>query len=132
MKLSADKETELLDTEALSALLSIAKEMDGQALDALISALAEVRANTQPPVESTRPVPTEGSTTDTPVTIEDSPAMMAVRLRDGRFRVWARSSGFGWLAFNLDQANARAIRDWFAANVEGDSDLFSHGSRHAH
>ncbi len=132
MKLAADKETELLDTEALSALLSIAKEMDGQALDALISALAEVRANTQPPVESTRPVPTEGSTTDTPVTIEDSPAMMAKLLRDGRVRLWARSSGFGWLAFNLSHEEAVTLKDWFTANVEGVSDLFGQSVGQAH
>ena len=120
------------EDEALMALLSIAQDMDGQDLDTLISALAEVRVQKLPPVAATRPMSIDASSMDTPVTMEDSPAMMAVRLRDGRFRVWARSSGFGWLAFNLDQADARAIRDWFAANVEGQSDLFGQEGGHTH
>lgn len=120
------------EDQALAALLAIAQEMDAAALDTLISALAEVRANTQPPVSAARPMPAEQSTMDTTVTIEDSPAMMATRLRDGRTRIWARSSGFGWLAFNLTTGDAAVLRDWFAANVEGDSDLFSESSGKAH
>ena len=68
----------------------------------------------------------------TPVTMEDSPAMMAVRLRDGRIRLWARNSGFGWLAFNLPEADATILKDWFNANLEGDSDLFSQSDGPAH
>ena len=111
------------EVEALSALLSIADEMDAEALDTLISAMAEVRAKKLPAVASTRP--TEPSDIDTPVTMENSPAMFAKLLKDGRVRLWARSSGFGWLAFNLPMEDARTLRDWFMANVDGISDLFS-------
>lgn len=113
------------EEEALSALLSIAEEMEAEALDTLISAMAEVRAKKLPAVASTRPMPTEQSAMHTPVTMEDSPAMMAVRLKDGRIRLWARSSGFGWLAFNLPTGEALLLKDWFNANLAGDSDLLS-------
>jgi len=59
--------------------------------------------------------------------------MMAVRLRDGRIRFWARSAGFGWLAFNLSTTDAMAIRDYLVANVDGGaSDLFGQGDMQRH
>lgn len=120
------------EEEAFAALLSIAEEMDTEALDKLISAMAEVRAHKQPAVAATRPMPTDPLSTATPITMEDSPAMMAVRLRDGRIRIWARSSGFGWLAFNLPETDALLLKDWFNANLEGNSDLISESSGPAH
>ena len=115
------------EEEALGALLSIAEEMDTDALDKLISAMAEVRAHKQPAVAATRPMPTDPLSMATPITMEDSPAMMAVRLRDGRIRIWARSSGFGWLAFNLGTTDPLLLKDWFIANLDGDSDLIGEG-----
>ena len=109
---------------AIAAILDLADAMDGNELDALISALAEVRKDKLPGVAQKRPSPTDPLTMETPVTMEDDPGMLGVRLRDGRVRLWMRSSGFGWLAFNLPIENARTLRDWFAANVDGDSDLF--------
>ena len=120
------------EEDALAALLSIAEEMDAEALDTLISAMAEVRAKKLPAVASTRPMPTEPSAMATSVTMEDSPAMLAVRLKDGRIRLWARSSGFGWLAFNLPTGDALLLKDWLNANLEGDSDLLSQSGGHAH
>lgn len=104
-------------------LIAQAQAFDAPSLDRLISALAEVRAGKQPPVSASRPNPNNESTMDTPVTMEDSPSMQLKVLRDGRIRLWVRSGGFGWLAFNLDMRDARVMRDWFAANVTGLTDL---------
>lgn len=104
-------------------LKAIAQRLDAPSLDTLISSLAEIRAGMQPAVSGLRPSPNDESINQTPITVEDSPAMQANVLRDGRIRLYARSSGFGWLAFNLDLRDARTLRDWFAANVNGISDL---------
>ena len=118
--------------EHLQNLVRSCTELTAQDLDLLISTLAEVRAAKSPPVSSTRPEPTNESAINTPVTVEDSPAMQARQLRDGRIRLWARSSGFGWLAFNLDLRDACTLRDWMTANVHGESDLFSQQSTEQH
>lgn len=112
------------------AQLQIAGAMNAQELDELISLLGELRSNMLPPVSAQRPNPlTQG---DTPATVEDAPAMMAASLKDGRTRIWARSAGFGWMAFNLRPIDAITLRDWLAANVQGDSDLFGDSITHTH
>lgn len=113
-------------------LMAMAQALDAPSLDRLISALAEIRAGKQPPVSASRPNPNNESTTDTPVTMEDSPSIQLKVLRDGRIRLWARSRGFGWLAFNLDMRDARVLRDWFATNVTGISDLISQENMQRH
>ena len=110
--------------------LNANKSLDAEALSELISELGEVRSNMTPPVSKTRPNPvTQGGTH---VTVEDSPEMLAVRVRDGRTRIWARSAGFGWMGFTLERIDALALRDWFAANVQGDSDLFGDSGANTH
>ncbi|WP_101048907.1 hypothetical protein [Macromonas nakdongensis] len=116
----------------IERLAESAGQLNAQELDGLISALAMTRATMSPPVSHARPKPTDESAMDTPVTVEDSPAMEARLLRDGRVRLWARSSGFGWLAFNLEPRNARVLRDWLAANVEGASDLIGQQNAQRH
>lgn len=120
------------EEDALAALLSIADDMEAEALDKLISGMAEVRSRKKPEVARSRPGQVDALSIATPVTVEDSPAMMAVRLKDGRIRIWARSSGFGWLAFNLPTSDALLLKDWFNANLEGHSDLIGQGVGQAH
>lgn len=121
-----------MNDNATAAILDMANAMDGNELDVLISALAEVRKDKLPSVAQKRPNPSDPSVMDTPATVEDNPGMMGIPLKDGRVRLWVRSSGFGWLAFNLPIENARTLRDWFAENVDGDSDLFSDQVGQAH
>lgn len=117
----------------MDSLIKSAATLSAQELDVLISGLAEIRAHTEPPVSPKRPDPNDTNPAlDTPVTMEDSPAMQAKLLRDGRIRIWARSSGFGWLAFNIEMRDATLLRDWFTANVAGESDLFSQGDTKSH
>lgn len=121
-----------LDVEGKTCRLMIDAQLDAVALDELISRLGEARASMLPHVSKTRPEPGSVEATTTPVSMEDEPALRAVRLRDGRVRLWARSSGFGWLAFNIGNVDACALRDWFTANVQGRSDLFGDSDGHAH
>ncbi len=122
-------EMEIANDQTL-ARIRFDSTLDADGLSDLISQLAELRANMIPPVSKTRPNPvTHGGMH---VTIEDSPELMAMRVKDGRTRIWARSAGFGWMAFNLEPVDARALRDWFMVNVEGSSDLFGEGSPNTH
>lgn len=116
----------------IERLMESAKQLKPQELDALISALAMTRAAMSPPVSNARPKPTDESAMDTPVTVEDSPAMELRLIKDGRVRLWARNSGFGWLAFNLELRHARPLRDWLVANVHGASDLISEQNPQRH
>lgn len=112
--------------------IKIDAALDARELDKLITQLAEARAQMEPAVSKTRPEPKDLDT-DTPVTLEEEPAIRAVRLRDGRCRLWLRHSGYGWMAFNIPMTDAHALRDWFTANLDaGTSHLFSqqHGKKH--
>lgn len=121
-----------LNKDSTAVEINLSGKHSAAELDALISELGEIRAAMKPSVESKRPDPTSESGMNTPVTMEDEPAMMGARLRDGRIRLWARSAGFGWLAFNLATRDAQLLRDWMTANVQGDSDLIGKedGQRH--
>ncbi len=103
--------------------LKIDKTLNAQDLELLIHELAEKRSTMEPAVPHSREelLRTLGAA----VSIEDEPSATAVRLKDGRVRLWMRSRGVGWQGFNLDTQNARTLRDWLIANVDGDSDLFS-------
>jgi hypothetical protein len=123
----------VLNNQKTIASVQINAELTASDLDALISELAEVRAQMDPSVAKSRPDPQDPLTMDTPVTMEDSPAMMAIRLKDGRIRFWARSAGFGWLAFNLSEQEAMLIRDYLIANLpERASDLFGDSDPQRH
>lgn len=102
-------------------------------MDELISQLAELRAQMLPSVAQSRPNPKDPLAAGTPMTMEDSPAMMAAKLKDGRIRFWARSAGFGWLAFNVIEQDALLIRDYLIANLPSRaSDLVSYDSTQQH
>ena len=112
--------------------IAIDGKFDAAEIDDIISRLGEARGAMLPHVSKSRPEPKSLAGMTTPVSMEDEPALRALMLRDGRVRIWARSSGFGWLAFNINPTDARALRDWFSANVQGNADLFGHGDGHAH
>lgn len=102
-------------------------------MDKLIGELAEARAQMNPSVTQSRPTPKDPMAAGTPISMEDSPAMMAAKLKDGRIRFWARSAGFGWLAFNVIEQDALLIRDYLIANLPSRaSDLVSYGSTQQH
>ena len=106
MKLNASKS---------EATLTLQGNFSADALEELISKLAVLRSDMQPPVPKARP--DSMSEADKHITIEDEPAMVVARLRDGRFRLWLRNRGTGWMAYNIDAANATGLRDYLSANL---------------
>lgn len=123
----------LLTEQKTMASVQINAKLTASDMDGLISELAELRAQMEPTVAKSRPDPQDPLTMDTPVTMEDSPAMIAARLKDGRIRFWARSAGFGWLAFNLSVQESMLIRDYLIANLpDRASDLFGDGDVQRH
>ena len=106
----------------LAALLAAAEEMDGNELENVICALAEVRQRTLPAVPGTMHA-LKASGTTPPVSMENEPAMECTQKTDGSVLLWARSSGFGWIAFSIPHQNACTLRDWLAANVQGEPDI---------
>lgn len=118
--------------KTIDSAMRLASTLSAHELDRLISKLGELRAATTPPVPHQRPDPRAADASRTFVTIEDNTDMTAARVTDGRIRLWARSSGYGWLGFTMLEHDARALRDWMAANVLGPSDLLgeSHGPSH--
>ncbi|MGH6625166.1 MAG: hypothetical protein ACRECD_01240 [Burkholderiaceae bacterium] len=124
MKPSRDKTT---------ALLKIASGLDADSLEDLISQLALLRSDMTPPVPHSRPDPTQKP--DKHVTIEDDPAMTAVRLKDGRIRLWARNRGTGWMAYNMATRDACALRDYLSIHLPETGkppSLFSDGDGQTH
>lgn len=103
--------------------IQINATLNAHELEKLIHELAEKRSLMEPSVPRTREEAFQAP--ETVALLEDEPSAIAVRLKDGRVRLWMRNRGIGWQAFNLDIRNARTIRDWLIANVGGDSDLLS-------
>lgn len=119
-----------LNKDKTLASLHIQGDLTAQDMDVLISKLGEMRSDMHPSVAETR---AKALTANAPATVENSPAMMTARLTDGRIRFWARSAGFGWMAFNVTESDAMSIRDFLIANLpSAASDLFGHQDTHRH
>lgn len=103
--------------------IEINKTLNAQELELLIHELAEKRSGMEPAVPRTRADAFQAP--GAVALLEDEPSAIAVRLKDGRVRLWMRNRGIGWQAFNMDIRNARALRDWLNTNIDGDSDLLS-------
>jgi hypothetical protein len=48
----------------------------------------------------------------------DNPSFSAARLKDGGFRLYARSSALGWIALNINKDNAPMLTSWMLANMD--------------
>jgi hypothetical protein len=92
--------------------VDIAEALSATQVESLISDLAAHRGNMLPPVSKGRP--------DGPnqrISVQDAPSLSAVRLRDGRIRLYLSNQGLGWLAFNIPLADGIALRDFLIANI---------------
>lgn len=108
MVISDDKKT---------AQISINKTLTASEIETLISELAVVRANMLPPIPFEVPKATDPDIDSSHVTVQDDPYVQVKLLKDNRIRIWLRSWGLGWMAFNLTQDNACTIRDYLIANT---------------
>jgi hypothetical protein len=105
MKTAADNKTVRLDINA---------DMDASALDALLHKLALDRANMTPAIPNSRDAAIKDGSL---ATIEDGQSGVIARRRDGGFRLWLRHSGFGWLAWEIDDRFASGIANYIAVNT---------------
>ena len=71
---------------------------------------------------------------DGAVLIEDKPALHIGLRRQGGFRLWLRHSGYGWLAYQLDERSAAGMAAFVlersAADEVRDFIAGKDGSRH--
>ncbi|MBW7896539.1 MAG: hypothetical protein H3C27_15635 [Opitutaceae bacterium] len=108
--------------------LQLTAELDATALSALIADLSDARAQMEPPIPMDLPQP--GETGDL-IPMQDEPSVIAAPLKGGRTRLWLRSHGLGWLAFNFTTTQTAALRDFFHANAPATNpttSLFGGGS----
>lgn len=106
-------------------LIREAKKLSPAEVESLIADLMDLRAEMSPPVSDEPPKP-DGTSAQN-VAAEDDPSISARLLKDKRVRLWIRSSGIGWLVFNLSHRTSATLRDWLIANTDRDSvsELFS-------
>jgi hypothetical protein len=121
-----------------SVKLDIKAVMTTYEIEKLIRDLAELRAVMSPPVSIQPSNRRDAPEHYTQVSLQEEPYLEARQLVDGRIRLWVRNAGIGWMAFNLPVAKAQSLRDYFVANVNGNSVLAqdlddvgaAHGVRH--
>ena len=107
MKTSANGQTIRLD---------INSDYDAAALDALLHQLALARAEMTPPIPTSRGQAIQSGSM---ATVEDGSSAVIARRSGGGFRLWLRHSGFGWLAWEIDDLFARGMADYIATNTAG-------------
>ena len=113
-----------LEGNEKSCAVHVAANLDAAGMDDLISRLAELRAGMAPAVPMALPNSKSVAATNTPVSLEDEPAISAKLMSDGRPRLFFRNKGFGWLAFDLAKTDAAVVRDWLTANLDDGPSLF--------
>ena len=105
MQLTKDKRTAKIELKA---------DLTTVGLEKLMADLAVLRANMLPQV------PRTGDSDAQPYThsFQDDPDVTIQLLRPSLgFRIGLRTQGFGWLAFDIPQDRAIAMRDYFIANT---------------
>lgn len=94
--------------------LDINSTMDASQLDNLLHQLALARSEMTPTV----PVSRDAAIKDGSLaTIQDGHSAVIARRGNGGFRLWLRHSGFGWLAWEIDDRFARGVADYIVANT---------------
>lgn len=89
-------------------------EFSAQELEDILQSLAEARAGLEPAV----PLQPPSMLSDADVLVQ-SDALFDIRRRiDGGLRIWLRSEGFGWMAFELDASKARSLRDYLSSEIK--------------
>lgn len=102
MEISADKK---------SLAVNMSASLTAEEVQQLIHDLATKRAQMLPHVSN------EPSASDAHCLVQADAAMALAVRRDGTFRLWARSLGIGWQAFDISLEKACGLRDYLAANT---------------
>lgn len=82
-------------------------------LDEVIRSLAKARAGLAPAV----PLKAPDGTIESELLVQDDALFKIATLADGGLRIWLRSEGFGWMAFNLSAAQAAGLREFLGKGL---------------
>ena len=110
--------------------LNINGEHTAAQVDELLSTLALIRADMEPPVPMTR---SELAQETGSILVEDKPSLLMAALRGGGFRLWLRHRGFGWLAYQIDNSTAVGMRQLIQQHTAADAfNLVEHEDTNRH
>jgi hypothetical protein len=98
-----------------SAHVQIDAKYTAGELETLIADLAELRGRMTPGVPLTPPTSESTAGDMQRVSVQNDPYLAIKRLKSGDGRLWARSQGHGWIAFNLPRAKLAVLRDHLIA-----------------
>lgn len=102
--------------------------LDAAQLDELIAVLADLRSGMHPPVPFDLPEPGSPASKVAAVAVQREPFTQVRLLKDGGLRLWLRSGGLGWLAFDLTPPQCAVLRNRLnllpSADGEGGADFF--------
>lgn len=97
-------------------LLQAAAKLPAPELDAFIRALALLRAEKHPAVGRSP----ASAMDEAAILVEDKPALLIGVPAFGGFRLRIRHSGFGWLAFQIDDTVAADLAGFIHRTLEKD------------
>ena len=97
--------------------LTVDAALNAAEVERLIANLAQLRAGMLPGVQQPLPEPSEDVAPAPGVLAQNDPYVSLKPLRGGAVRLYARSDGLGWLAFDLPERTARSMRDYLQSIV---------------
>lgn len=122
MEISDDKRT---------AQVVVNATLDAPGVETLIRKLSLLRAQMEPAVPLTR----EGILiSGQDITVEDKPSIVMAKRANGGFRLWLRHRGVGWIAYELEAADALRTAKYVISRSDDDDgiDLVTHDEPHRH
>jgi len=84
--------------------ISLNGEFTAAELEEVIQELAAARSSMDPPVPLTLPI-----SGDAPVVLQENSSFTIRTLVDGGLRIWLRSEGMGWMAFQLSASRREEL-----------------------
>lgn len=115
----------IISEDKHSVSVSISGDFSTYELEKLVFELSQIRASMQPQVVDHQPTTAEQAITS----IEKDPAFSLHILKNGDIQIWFRTSGLGWIIFNIPIAKACVLRDYIQANTQeiSGADLLTKG-----
>jgi hypothetical protein len=104
-----------IDDDKQTARVSIDGTLTTAEIETLIADLAVIRAHMLPPAPDSPYEPASHN-----ISVQKNASAIVGLLRDGNVRFWMRNIGIGWLAFDVQIANACAIRDYLVDRIPAD------------
>lgn len=97
-----------INEDKTAALLNINGTYTARQIESLISDLALVRGQLDPPVPFTPPL---GPKIEGNISVQSNPSVAIRRMRNGDGRLYIRNHGLGWLVFDFVKVKLGDFRD---------------------